>query len=174
MNVNERKARFTEIMTTIDLLPDEESGLTPEKPYDDEWVFPNKTIGFDDVPLANAISVEVMKLPQPQQQKMLTVLTNSAMIELHDMSERGLKPEQHTIIALGLLCNISWAVGHAQGVYSAGNALLNICAQLDIEPPELVYAPLRPRRGVDKLANLNSISILEGKVTPQDVRDLFQ
>ena len=157
MDILERKARFTEIVTTIALY-DEESDDTPR--------FPNNTAGLADGTLRSALVAHAFAENEEFSNKLVNALMGSAVTS---MNEHESCPTEDDLSALALATSIAWA--HGEMKY-----LLNICGLLgmlsvkhDFDIPTEVMMIFRPNEGALGFGKFNPYDIMEGNLTDEDL-----
>jgi hypothetical protein len=157
MDIIERKARFTEIVTTIALY-DEDSEEAPR--------FPNNTAGLADPKLRSALVAHAFAESEEFSNKLVNALMGSAVTS---MSEHESCPTEDDLSALTLASSIAWA--HGEMKY-----LLNICGLVgmlsikhDFDMPQELLMIFRPNEGATGFGKFNPYDIMEGKITEADL-----
>lgn len=169
MNVQERKDRFTEIMTTVALMPDE----VPED--DNHLVFPNLTKGLDDVPLVNALMCQVQREDEEFTVKLCVAMTNSAMTEVKNAmnaDERSLNESVYN--AFGLVMNVLWSKGQLESFYGTASMLYATCKATDHDMPDLAFLPIQDPEGIEIFGKVNPIDILDGNLDPSNFAEMLK
>lgn len=172
MNVEERKYRFSEIMTAVSLLPDitmeddmsEEEGVMAK-----EWILPDLTKGFEDMKVRNAILCQAMREDEQFKFKLTALISNSALQGITDAKIADEKPSKADLEALAVCANILWASGEAKGLFQMLGILGSVSSMFDMELPRLSVAFLRPQNGIDKFGKIDPFIILEDKLTPVEL-----
>lgn len=162
MNTDERKYRFTEIATTIDLLP-EVNMESLDQPETDDWKLPNGTIGLSDSKLFSALICQTLKGAQDYRFKMVATLSNTALSSIREKDNRDEAPSDDDLTALCIAINVLWAEGVANGLFQMLGMMSSIVTRYDLDMPELATAIFRPQSAVEKFDLLDPIRILEGK-----------
>ena len=171
MNKQDRKSRFTEIMTSVELLPEIDMDDNQDAPDEaQEWILPNLTEGFDDPLLRNAILCQSMRGDEQFRFKIIALMTNSALKEVSKAIEDEQMLNESVVDALSVALNLLWADGMGGNVFGMGAMLYSTCMRFDIELPELATAVLRPNKNVSRFGSLDPNSILEGTVGIDDVK----
>lgn len=168
MNVQERKDRFTEIMTTVALMPDE----VPED--DNHLVFPNLTKGLEDVPLINALMCQVQREDEEFTSKLCVAMTNSAMTEVKNALPDTDSLNESVYNAFGLVMNILWSKGQGEAFYGAASMLYATCRVTEHDFPALAFLPLQNPEGFEVFGKINPLDILEGTLNPTNFSDTLE
>lgn len=172
MDTLERKYRFSEIMSTVSLLPDiqmTDDSLPEEVEMVTEWVLPNLTKGLSDEPMKNAILCQAFREDEEFKFKLIALLTNSAQEGLVQAKEADTKPNNEDLEALAICANILWAEGQAKGLFQLLGMLGSVCTAFDVEIPSLATMFLRSNSNVSGYGKLDPIAILEGSVSDSDI-----
>lgn len=98
MNTQERKYRFTEIVTAITLLPDLSKS-------DDVPTLPNTTVGLSDGNLKSALASQAFREGEVFSNKLVNALVGSAMTSMKEKDS----PSEDDMSALGLAMSLAWA-----------------------------------------------------------------
>ena len=98
MDTQERKYRFTEIVTAITLLPDLSES-------DDVPTLPNTTVGLSDGNLKSALASQAFREGEVFSNKLVNALVGSAMTSMREKD----KPSEDDMSALGLAMSLAWA-----------------------------------------------------------------
>jgi hypothetical protein len=161
MNKDELNYRFSEIATTIDLLP--EVNMEGESPDTDDWKLPNGTLGLSDPTLYSALLCQALKGAQDYRFKFVATFTNTAIESINDKVSHDQAPSKDDLTALAITINVLWAEGVAGGLFKVLGLMANILERHDgLELPDLATAVFRPNEGADKFGTLDPIQILNG------------
>ena len=171
MNTEELKYRFTEIATTIDLLP-EVNMEDDSQPDTDEWRLPNGTIGLSEPKMSSALICQTLKGGQDYRFKMVATMTNTAIESIKDKVRQDEVPNDDDLTALAISINILWANGVQGGLLQLLGLLQDVVCKNDLEMPDLAMAIFRPQGNVDKFSQIDPIRILEDKGL-EDVLSMF-
>jgi hypothetical protein len=165
MNTQERKDRFTEIMTTVELAPDSiESDEEVEA-----LMLPNMTLGLSDAPLNNAILSEAFRGNEQFKVKLISILSNTSMKSIMDKTERDETPNQDDLFGFAISANILWAEGQADLLFKTLGLLGQTCSHFDLEIPEMATIILRPQVEVMKFSNTFSpMELLEDNISVKE------
>lgn len=160
MNTQERKERFIEIITAVELF-NEESDDTPR--------FPNNTKGLADGKLRSAIVAHAFHEGEDFSNKLVNALMGSAVTAINDRDEGC--PTDEDMSALGLASSIAWAHGESKYLFN----ILGLAGQLmlrhDIDLPLDFSMIFRPNKGAKEFGKFNPYDIMDGKVTDKDLID---
>lgn len=177
MNKAERLYRFSEIMSSVELLP----SLTMEDEMSDEeaksaqeWLLPNLTKGLSDKYLSEALLCQIQRENEEYKFKLVALLTNSATKAFHDCKENDTEPSDDDLQAIAISANILWGIGQTKGLYQILGLLSHVCAQFDRKIPSLATAFIRANNGVESFGRLDPLALLAGDVTPSDVMQAVQ
>jgi hypothetical protein len=166
MNVAERKYRFSEIMSTVSLLPDismDDSDANEGAEIAQEWVLPNLTMGLSDKRLQNSIICQALRENTEFQFKIVALLTNSATNSIQQKIDNDDKPSDEDVEAIGVGANILWSIGETTGLFQTLGLLGSLRANFDVSLPTNAYNFLRSNGGVEAYGQLDPLSILEGE-----------
>jgi hypothetical protein len=161
MNQDELNYRFSEIATTIDLLP--EVNMEGESPDTDEWRLPNGTLGLSDPTLYSALLCQALKGAEDYRFKFVATITNTAIDSINNKVTHDQEPNEDDLTALAISINVLWAEGVAGGLFKILGLMANILERHDgLEMPNLTTAIFRPNENVDMFGKLDPIDILNG------------
>lgn len=174
MNNQDRKYRFSEIMSTVSLLPDME--MTGEPTLEqaeklNEWFIPNSTEGLMDTQIKDAILCQAFREDENFKFKLVALLSNTAMKGIVEARQNDNKPNPEDLQALAISANILWAEGQGLGLFQLLGLIGSICANTDTELPSLATLFLRANADIDRYGKLDPIAILEGNVTYSHVKE---
>lgn len=157
MDIIERKARFTEIVTTIALY-DEESEDTPR--------FPNNTQGLADGDLRSALVAHAFAENEEFSNRLVNALMGSAVTS---MNEHESCPTEDDLSALGLATSIAWAHGELKYLFNILGLVGMLSVKHDFEMPKEMLMIFRPNEGATEFGKFNPYDIMEGKITEADL-----
>jgi hypothetical protein len=155
MNSIERKARFTELMATIELLPSiEDENYEPK--------FPQGTLGLSDGRLKTAIMVQAMKNDEEFQGNLINALANTGLEACQQKHMNGEMPNEDDIATVCMAIHIAWAAGALSPMLIILGIASKMFAVCDIEIPDDLTLIFRPNQGMkDKAPQLDPIALLE-------------
>lgn len=173
MNTEERKYRFSEIMSTVSLLPDVdmESVSDEENEMAQEWLLPNLTKNVSDRKISDAILCQALRENMEFKFKLVALLCNSATHSLNEHVENETKPSEDDITALAIGANLLWSAGQTLSLFGLLGMIGQVCARFDMKLPILAKAFLADSDGIENFGKLDPIALLEGNVSKQDVVD---
>lgn len=161
MDIIERKARFTEIVTTIELY-NEDSEDTPR--------FPNNTQGLADGNLRSALVAHAFHEGEDFSNKLVNALMGSTVTSLSELEDR--EPTQDDLSALGLATSLAWAHGELRYLFNIFSVVAMLSNRYEIEyPPEMVMV-FRSNKGATDFKKYNPYDLLEDKLSKEDMVDL--
>ena len=160
------KARFDEIIFTINLTPDEPT----DDDYENGLLLPNLTRDLHEPELFTAILCQTFKSHEADEKsdfapKMCALLLNSAMQSVVD-KEEATDDDLH---ALALVVNITWALGQASAMMKSMGLLGALADKFEKEVPYIACAVLKGNKGADRFGKLDPYRILEGDYDPMDM-----
>lgn len=167
MNYEELKYRFEEIVTAVDLLPDDPD-LIDEMP-----VLPNLTRDIAERELYTAILCQSLKGDESFRIRMCAILHSSAHKSIQQAIDNDGKPSEDDLYALSVSANLMWASG-AQELLQTMGMIGQLCSVFDLEVPDLATIIFRSNQRADKFGVLDPYKILEGGYTTQDVLEATQ
>lgn len=163
MNSTERKERFTELMATIELLPDIE-----DENY--EPVFPKGTLGLSDGNLKTAIMAQAMRNDDDFRGNLINALANTGFDACHKAHEADTTPTDDDISAITLAIHVAWASGALTPMLMLLGAMGKMLAVLDIDTPDDLPLIFRSNASVEEKAQkFDPIALLD-----MDVLDLLK
>lgn len=175
MNTEERKYRFSEIMSAVSMLPDVDMQDDSDESIDElnsaEWVLPNLTKGFEDSLIRNAVLCQALRENDEFKFKLVAMVSNSALTSIRKAHDEDSKPNEADLQALAVSANVLWADGQATALYQLLGMIGTICASSETQLPTLATTFLRPNGGVNKYAHLDPFVILEGNVTMEHIKE---
>ena len=154
------KYRFDEMITTINLLPDD-----PDDVAEGSMVFPNLTRDIHEPELYTALLCQAMKGNEDFKVKMCATLTNSAMTNITQNDSAT----EDDIYALAISANIMWAEGAGTVLLHNLGILGAVCNKYELELPSLALILLRPNEGAKRFAKLDPYLILKGEYEAEDI-----
>lgn len=167
MNIAERKARFTEIMTTVELAPDEISGVEEIEAV----MLPNLTAGLSDFALKDALLSQVFRESEDFKVKFVAILSNSSMKSIMDKVRDDQTPDEDDLYGFAIAANVLWAEGVASPLFRLMGMLAHTCSEFDLEIPELATIILRPNESAQEFSKFSPMRLLEGDITVEEVLD---
>ena len=147
------KDRFTELVTTIDLLPEDMDDISP-----DDVRFPNYTDGIT-VDIGRALITHAVNQSGDWRAKLYFALMNTAMAS---SMENDRKPRQEDLEAFAIAGNIAWLSREGKSALKAlGTIALIIDVDDELEMPSLAYAILKSPSVADELKTHSPYEYLE-------------
>ena len=162
MNTQERKYRFTEIVTAITLLPDE---------MEEPPTLPDKTMGLSDGSLKSALASQAFREGEVFSNKLVNALVSSAMT---NMAEND-KPSRDDMSALGLAISLAWAHNEIPYFLTLSGLLGMIWDKhheddnCDYLIPSEVLAIIGNPKKVKDFGKFEPYDLLDDKITPADL-----
>lgn len=137
MNKTERKARFTEIMATIELLGDpEQDGYNP--------AIPNGSLGLSDSNLKIAILSQAVREREEFVGNLINALAKTGFDGLAESHNDDKPISEDDIGAVTMAIHIAWAFGAFSPLAMMLGAWGQISNALDIDTPDEMLMILRP------------------------------
>jgi len=162
MNTTERKARFTELMTTIELLGNER-----DENYDPK--FPQGTLGLSDSNLMTAIIAQAMREEDEFVGNLINALANTGFEACQDKHEQDQEPSDDDLSAVTLAIHVAWAKGAFMPMAYLMGTFAKMLDVFDLEVPEDLTLILRSNNGVqEKALEFDPIALLE--MTTKDLK----
>lgn len=162
MNTQERKYRFTEIVTAITLLGDE---------LDEVPTLPDKTMGLSDGSLKSALASQAFREGEEFSNKLVNALVGSAMTNIKSND----KPSEDDMSAMGLAMSLAWAHGEIP-YFLALSGLLSMIwenhhddSTCDYLIPSEVMTILSSPNKIKTFGQFEPYDLLEDKVSPKDL-----
>lgn len=155
MNSTERKERFTELMATIELLPNIQ---------DEEYspIFPKGTLGLSDGRLKSAIMVQAMRNDEEFQGNLINALANTGLEACQTKHEAGQTPSEDDISAVCMAIHVAWAAGALHPMMLLMGTASKMFMACDVEVPEDLTLIFRPNTGMQvKAPDLDPIALLD-------------
>jgi hypothetical protein len=157
MNSNERKERFTEIMATIELLPDIE-----EESYDP--MFPNGTMGFSDGNLKSAIMAQAMRNDDDFRGNLINALANTGFESCRLKHEADEAPSEDDVSAITLAIHVAWASGALTPMLMLLGGFGKMLVAMDLEVPDDLPLIFRSNQQVEaKAQKFDPIFLLDAE-----------
>ena len=151
--MNSKEYRFTEIVTTISLLPDDTEEVTQEM-----LMLPNGTDGLDE-DLYRALMTQSMHENDDWRAKFFTTLLNttmSAVMERESILEQDLW-------AFTLAANVAWASQAGASAMKALGLLANTADSAGMEMPDYAFSFFKDPKGAKVLVNQDPYEFLGGE-----------
>ena len=155
MNNTERRERFTELMSTIELL-----GSPDDEGYDPK--FPRGSFGFSDGNLKTAIMAQAMREDDEFVGNLINALANTGFEACKEAHESDKTPTDDDTGAVTLAIHVAWAKGafmpmaFLMGTFAK---MIDIC---DIEVPEDLTLIFRSNASVaEKAQKFDPIALLD-------------
>ena len=151
--MNSKEYRFTEIVTTISLLPDDTEEVTQEM-----LMLPNGTDGLDE-DLYRALMTQSMHENDDWRAKFFTTLLNttmSAVMERESILEQDLW-------AFTLAANVAWASQAGASAMKALGLLANTAGSAGMEIPDYAFSFFKNPESAKVLVNQDPYEFLGGE-----------
>lgn len=176
MNKQDRKYRFTEIITAVELLPEVDMSNN-ESEGSEDWVLPNLAKGLDDLKLREALLCQAFKSDSDEFAfKLLALLTNSAMTALRrsegDDTLMG-NQLQEALGALSVSTNILWARGQSTALLGLLGMVGQVCAHYEVTAPDMVKAMFKGNDTIHRFGKLDPYEIMENAVTVKKLTEVM-
>lgn len=142
--------RFTEIVSTIELLPEDIDECNEEN-----LLIPNNSDGLDEG-MAKALICQAIKSDVDFRNKFYLALMNSTM---KAVMARGEILEQD-LVAFAVCANVAWYDGQGEGIFKAISALTHSVECSGLECPELIFTIFKPPAVAKGLENKNPYDYL--------------
>jgi hypothetical protein len=174
MNTEERKYRFSEIMSSVSLLPDVdmESKDDEDTEMAQEWVLPNLTKHVGDKKIGDAILCQALREGSEFKFKLIALLCNSATRRINECEQNDTIPTDDDMNALAISANVLWSAGQTTALFGLLGMIGTVCNRFELDLPILSTAFIVDSDGIDKFGKLDPIALLEGKVSKKDVIDV--
>lgn len=162
MNTQERKYRFTEIVTAITLLPDE---------LEEVPVLPSGTLGLSDGSLKSALVSQAFREGEEFSNKLTNALVGSAMTSIRESDN----PTEDDMSAMGLAMSLAWAHNELPYFLALSGMLAMIYEKhhtddnCDYILPSEVLAILSGNKKAKNFSKFEPYDLLEDKITPADL-----
>ena len=157
MNSLERKERFTELMATIELLPD-----VDDESYDPK--FPKGTLGLSDGNLKTAIMAQAMRGDEDFVGNLINALANTGFESAHAKNEIDEVPNEDDISAITLAIHVAWASGALAPMLMLLGGMGKMLSAFDLDVPEDLPLIFRPNGMMkEKGQQFDPIALLDMK-----------
>ena len=157
MNSIERKERFTELMATIELLPD-----VDDESYDPK--FPKGTLGLSDGNLKTAIMAQAMRGDEDFRGNLINALANTGFESVHAKNEADQEPNEDDLSAITLAIHVAWANGALAPMLMLLGGMGKMLSALDLDVPEDLPLIFRPNGMMkEKGQQFDPIALLDMK-----------
>jgi hypothetical protein len=157
MNSLERKERFTELMATIELLPD-----VDDESYDPK--FPKGTLGLSDGNLKTAIMAQAMRGDEDFVGNLINALANTGFESVHAKNEADQEPNEDDLSAITLAIHVAWANGALAPMLMLLGGMGKMLSALDLDVPEDLPLIFRPNGMMkEKGQQFDPIALLDMK-----------
>lgn len=156
MDTKERKARFTELMTTFDLL-----GSPDSEDYDP--IIPQGTLGLSDSNLKAALIAQAVRVEDEQFiGNMINALAKTGFEAVADKANNDRNPSDDDLSAITMAIHVAWAIGAFTPMALMMGSFAKMASDLDIEIPEDLLLVLRPNEPIKQGArNEDPIALLD-------------
>ena len=154
--MNAKEYRFTEIVSTISLLP--EVDIDSDDITIEMLMLPNGTDGLDE-DLFRALMTQAMHETDDWRAKLYSTLLNTAMTAV---MERDSILEQD-LWAFTLAANVAWAGQAGVSAMKALGLLAHSAESADLEVPAYAFSFWKDPEGAQSLANENPYQFLGGE-----------
>ncbi len=164
MDTQERKARFTELMATIELLPSiDDDNYEP--------IFPKGTLGLSDGNLKTAIMAQAMRGDEEFVGNLINALANTGFESCHAKHDSDQEPSEDDLSAITLAIHVAWASGALTPMLMLIGGFSRLLAVFpDLETPEDLPLIFRPNGMMkDKARKFDPIALLD-----MDKKDLIK
>jgi hypothetical protein len=171
MNTEERKYRFSEIMSAVSMLPDLDMESDEVDEDTQDWVLPNLTKSLSDKKIGDAILCQAFRENTEFKFKLLALLCNSATRNINKCAEEDTTPTSDDLHALAISANLLWSEGQVTSLYGLLGMIGQTCIRFDVKVPKLGQAFLMGNEGINNFGKINPYDLLEGKVSRKDVEN---
>jgi hypothetical protein len=155
MNDLQRRERFTELMTTIELL-----GSPDDEGYDPK--FPQGTLGLSDGGIKTAIVAQAMREDDEFVGNLINALANTGFGACQDKHEHDQSPSDDDLSAVTLAIHVAWAKGAFMPMAFLMGTFAKLIDVMDVEIPDDLTLILRSNHGVKEKAQLvDPIALLD-------------
>jgi hypothetical protein len=152
MTTEERRYRFSEIMTAVHLTP-----TMGEATSGEEFLLPNGTLGLSDGRLRSAIMCQVFKEDEEFSARLVNALANTAMENI----SKNDNPSEDDMYALSIAIHTCWGVGAFNPLLALLGTTGKIAENFEVDIPEDISLVFRP----------NAHAKMFGKFNPLDMCD---
>ena len=155
MNKTERRERFTELMTTIELL-----GSQEDENYDPK--FPRGSYGMSDGNLKTAVMAQAMREEDEFVGNLINALANTGFGACQEKHENDQQPSDDDISTITLAIHVAWAKGAFMPMAFLMGTFAKMLDVMDMEVPEDLTLIFRSNSGVkDKAQKFDPIALLD-------------
>lgn len=169
MNTQERKARFTEIMTSVELLGD---------PDNDDYSpnLPNGTLGLGDSHIKMALLAQVVRMDD--EQFLGNMINSLAKTGFDALANRVMNDEQPTDDDLGcatMAVHTAWVIGAFTPMALMLGTYAKFLNELEVDVPADLMMILRPNSPISEGAKeQDPITLLEDNAVEDLLDDLIK
>jgi hypothetical protein len=162
MNNTERRERFTELMTTIELL-----GNQHDDNYDPK--FPRGSYGLSDGNLKSAVMAQAMRESDEFVGNLINALANTGLGACQDANERDEQPSEDDLSCATLAVHVAWAKGAFMPMAYLMGTIAKMIEHFDLDVPDDLTLILRSNAGMQKKAQqFDPIALLD--MTTKDLK----
>ena len=162
MNKVERRERFTELMTTIELL-----GNQHDEDYDPK--FPRGSYGLSDGNLKTAVMAQAMRESDEFVGNLINALANTGLGACVDANERDEQPSEDDLSCATLAVHVAWAKGAFMPMAYIMGTIAKMIEHFDLDVPDDLTLILRSNAGMQKKAQqFDPITLLD--MTTKDLK----
>ena len=155
MNNTERRERFTELMTTIELL-----GSQEDENYDPK--FPRGSYGLSDGNLKTAVMAQAMREEDEFVGNLINALANTGFESAHAKNEIDEVPNEDDLSAITLAIHVAWASGALAPMLLLLGGMGKMLSAFDLDTPEDLPLIFRPNAVMAEKASLfDPIALLD-------------
>ena len=152
------KDRFSEIIFSVDMLPEMDTDSHEVEEFLQEATLPNLTKDLADGKLFSALMCHILKQENRDFHiKMCALLTNSAVKSINED-----KPSKDDMSALSLVANILWADGQERSLMGVLGFIGRLCVEYDMKVPVYLTSIISDNNVVQGFAKYDPYKILEG------------
>lgn len=157
MNSTERKVRFTEIMSSIELMGD---------PHDDGYdpKLPDGTKGLSDGNLKTAILAQAVKNVDDEDfiGNMINALANTGFSTIANKAENGEEVSDDDLSTASMAIHVAWVVGAFTPMAMMMGTYARMLHDLELDTPDDLLIILRPNTPIVEAAqNEDPIALLD-------------
>lgn len=151
--MNIKEYRFTEIVTSISLLPEDSDDLTAEM-----LVIPNGTDGIDE-PMYQALMTQAMHESDTWRMYLYNALLNTTMSSVMERSEIL----EQDLWAFTLAANVAWASQAGSSAMRALGLLANTADSAGLDLPAYAFSFFKDPESAQVLSSENPYQFLGGE-----------
>lgn len=147
MNSIERKVRFTEIMSSIELMGDPDNDM-----YDPK--LPDGTKGLSDGNLKTAIMAQAVKMREDEAfiGNMINALANTGFSTIADKMTNNEEVTDDDLSTASMAIHVAWVIGAFTPMAMLMGTYAKFLHQLDIDTPDDMLIILRPNTPIVEAA----------------------